>query len=143
MDNVHEKSIEEQILEFKEYHGNKSFHIFGGGTEYPGTPQEKHIPRKIIKGPIRWTRCKLCNEPLEELQDDPKRRLLKYCSDECRKEHDEIKKIREKLNAETIWWPPQKPPIRKEQLTYTIKGENGKPHKYRARKITVKPTNKF
>ena len=87
MDNVLEKSIEEQIKEFKEYHGDKSFHISGGGTEYPGTTQEKHIQRKIIKGPIRWIRCKVCNEPLEELKkDDPKRRLLKYCSDECSRE---------------------------------------------------------
>ena len=142
MDNVPEKSIEEQIQEFKEYHGDKSFHISGGGTEYPGTPQEKYVPRKIIKGPIRWSRCKLCNEPLEELQNiDPKRRLLKYCSDECRKEHDEIKKIRKKLGAENVWWSPHKPPVDKTKLTYTIAGEGGIQHKYKGRKPRTKKIN--
>jgi len=127
---------EEQIQEFKDYHGNKSFHVTGGWTEYPGTSQEKHVPRKIVKGTIKWDRCKLCNKPIREIKkNEPKRRLYKFCSDECRREHDEIKKIRKKLGAETIWWPPQKPPIRKEQLTYTMKGEGGKPHKYKARKI--------
>jgi len=142
MVNNTEKTIEDQIQEFKEYHGNKSFHITGGWTEYPDTPKEKYTPRKIVKGPIRWTRCKLCNQPLSELQkNEPKRRLRKYCSDECRKEHDEIEKIRKKLGAETIRWPPQKPPIRKEQLIYTVRGENGKPHEYKARKV-VKTTRK-
>lgn len=131
-----EKTIEEQIQEFIDYHGNKSFYIEGGWTEFPGSPQEKHVPTRIVKGPIKRKRCKLCNQPLPQiLKEEPKKRLYKFCSDKCRREHDEIKKIRKKLGAETIWWPPQKPPIRKEQLTYTIKGEGGKPHKYKARKI--------
>jgi len=46
-----------------------------------------------------------------------KRRVVKFCSNECRKEHDEIKKIRKKLNAESIFWPQQKPPIPKELIT--------------------------
>jgi hypothetical protein len=45
-----------------------------------------------------------------------------------------FKKIRIKLDAETIWWPPQKPPIPKNLLTYTIKGENDITHKYKDRK---------
>jgi len=40
----------------------------------------------------------------------------------------------EKINAESIFWPPQKPSIPKYLLTYTIKVENGIPHKYKARK---------
>jgi len=133
------KTIEKQIQNFKSYHGNKSFHITGGWTEHPSTPQEKHEPRKIIKGPIKSLKCKLCKEPLDQIKkDEPKRRLLHYCSVECRREHDEIKKIRKKLGALTIFWPPQKPPIPKKLLTYTMKGENGKPHKYKARKIRRK-----
>ena len=132
------KTIEEQIQEFRDYRGDKYFHIDGGYTLYPGKPNEKHYPSRIVKGPLRWNRCKLCNEPIKEIhRDNPKRRVLKFCSDECRKEHDEIKKIRKKLDAETISWPPQKPPIRKEQLTYTMKGEDGKPHNYKARKIKI------
>ncbi len=134
-----EKTIEEQIQKFKDYHGNKSFHIEGGWTVYPGTPQEKHNPTRIVKGPIKRVRCKLCNQPLPEIRkDEPKKRLYKFCSDECRKEHDEIKKIRKKLGAETIWWPPQKPLIPKKLLTFTLKGENGIQHKYQARKIKQK-----
>jgi len=130
------KTLQVQIQKFKDYHGNKSFHIWGGWTEYPGTPQEKHVPIRIVKGPLKWDRCKLCNEPLPEIKKaKPKRRLYKFCSAECRKEHDEIKKIRVRLGAEGIWWPPQQPPIPKKLLTYTLKGENGKPHKYKARKI--------
>ena len=135
MVNRKEKSIDEMIQEFKEYRGEKSYHITGGWTVSPGTPDEEYTPTEVVKGPLRWSKCKLCHEPLKEiLKEEPKRRALKYCSDECRKEHDEIKKIRIKLNAETINWPPQKPPIPKQLLTYTIKGENGKPHKYKARK---------
>ena len=68
-------------------------------------------------------------------KDEPKRRLLHYCSVECRREHDEIKKIRKKLGALTIFWPPQKPPVDKSQLTYTLSGGNGEQIKYKARKI--------
>ena len=123
------------LQEFEEYHGKKSHHITGGWTVAPGTPNEKHTPMSIEKGPIIWPRCKLCNESLEGIsEENPKRRARKFCSDECRKEHDEIKKIRIKLKAEGIWWPPQKPPIPKHLLTYTMKGENGVQHKYKARK---------
>lgn len=133
-----EKTIEEQIQEFRDYRGDKSFHIDGGYTVYPGKPNEKYYPSRVVKGPLRWDRCKLCNEPIKEIRkDNPKRRALKFCSDECRQEHDEIKKIRKKLGAETISWPPQKPPIRKEQLTYTMKDEGGKTHNYKARKIKI------
>lgn len=133
-----EKTIEEEIQRFKDYHGDKSFHIDGGYTEYPGTQKERHFSSRVVKGPLRWDICKLCKEPIKEIRiEDPKRRVLKFCSDECRKEHDEIKKIRKKLDAETIWWPPQKPPIPKHLLTYALKGENGKPHKYKARKIKI------
>jgi hypothetical protein len=139
MVNRKEKSIDERIQEFKEYYGEKSYHISGGWIVYPDTPNEKYTSMKIVKGPLRWSKCKLCNESLKEiLKEDSKRRTLKFCSDECRKEHDEIKKIRKKLNAETIFWPPQKPPIPKQLLTYTIKGENGVPHKYKSRKIRKK-----
>jgi len=135
MVNRKEKSIDEMVQEFKEYHGKKSYHISGGWTVYPGTPNEKHTPMEVIKGPLRRPMCALCNEPLKEiLKENPNRRVLKFCSDECRKEHDEIKKIRIKLNAETISWLPQKPPIPKKLLRYTIKGEDGIPHKYKARK---------
>ena len=135
---MNKKTIDEQIQEFKDYRGDKSFHIDGGCTLYPGKPNEKHYPSRIVKGPLRWNKCKLCDEPIKEIhRDNPKRRVLKFCSDECRKEHDEIKKIRKKLCAETISWPPQKPLIRKEQLTYTMKGEGGKPHNYKARKIKI------
>lgn len=135
MVNRKEKSLDEMIGEFIEYHGEKSYHIIGGWTESPGTPNEKYTPMKIEKGPLRWNKCKLCNESLKEiLKDNPKRRTLKFCSAECRKEHDEIKKIREKLNAESIFWPPQKPPIPKHLIKYTMKGENGIPHKYKGRR---------
>jgi len=132
------ETLEEQIQKFKDYRGDKPFHISGGWTEYPGTPQEKHVPRRIVKGPIKWDLCKLCNEPMEEIKSEPKRRAYIFCSDECRREHDEIKKIRKKLGAVSVFWPPQKPPIPKNLLTYTLKGENGKPHKYKARKIRRK-----
>ena len=95
-----EKTIEEQIENFKDYHGKKSYHIIGGMTEYPGTIQEKYYPSRVVKGPIKWNNCKLCNQPLREIKKNkPKKRLYKFCSDECRKEHDEIKKIRIKLDA--------------------------------------------
>jgi len=133
------ETLEEQIQKFRDYYGNKSFHISGGWTEYPDTPQENHVPRTIVKGLLKRDRCKLCNEPIPKIRkDEPKRRAYKFCSFECNKEHDEIKKIRKKLGAETIWWPPQKPPIPKKLLIYTMKGENGKPHKYKARKIRRK-----
>jgi len=133
------KTLEEQIQDFKDYRGDKPFHISGGWTEYPGTPQEKHVLRRIVKGPIKWDLCKLCNEPIKEIKkSEPKRRAYKFCSDECRREHDEIKKIQKKLGAESVFWPPQKPPIPKKLLTYTLKGENGKSHKYKARKISRK-----
>jgi len=130
-----EKSIEEKIQDFKEFQGKKSFHIDGGGTENPGTQNEKKYPLKVVKGPLRLELCKLCNEPLKEiLKEESKRRVLKFCSNECRKEHDEINKIVQKRNAENIFWPPQKPPIPKQLLKYTLKGENGEQHKYKARK---------
>jgi len=130
-----EKTLEKLIQDFKDYRGKKSFHISGGWTEYQGTSKEKYTPRKIVKGPIHWSSCKLCNEPIEQIKkDEPKRRLRKYCSSECRTEHDEIKKIRIKLGAETISWPPQKPPIPKKLLKYTMSGKGGIPHKYKARK---------
>ena len=133
------ETLDEQIQKFKGYHGNKSFHISGGETVYPGTPQEKSIPSKIVKGPIKWERCKLCDEPIKEIKkNEPKRRAYKFCSDDCRREHDEIKKIKKRLGAEIIWWPHQKPPIPKHLLTYTVKGGHGKPHKYKARKIKKK-----
>lgn len=131
-----EKTLDELIQDFKDYRGEKSFHISNGSTEYPGTKNEKHTPTKIVKGPINWDNCKLCQEPLKPLKkENPKRRLRKYCSPECRNEHDEIKKIKKKLGAEFIMWPPQKPPIPKELLTYTLPGHNGKQFKYRARKL--------
>ncbi len=134
-----EKSLKVQIQDFIDYHGKKSFHINGGSTVYPGTSKKENVPRQIVKGPIERLRCKLCNEPIEPIKKyEPKLRRRKYCSPECRKEHDEIKKIRKKLGAVTIFWPPQKPPITKKLLTYTMKGENGKPHKYKARKIRRK-----
>jgi len=133
------ETLEEQIQKFKDYRGDKPFHISGGWTEYPGTPQEKHVPRTIVKGPIKRDLCKLCNEPIKEIKKNkPKRRAYKFCSDECRCEHDEIKKIRKKLGAVSVFWPPQKPPIPKKLLTYTLKGENGKSYKYKARKISRK-----
>jgi len=130
------ETLDEQIQKFKDYHGNKSFHILEGGTLYPGTPQEKYIPRKIVKGPFKRDLCKICHKSLKEIRKNkPKRRALKFCSDKCRRERDELEKIRKKLGAELLSYPPQKPPIPKHLLTYTIKGENGKPHKYKARKI--------
>ena len=130
-----ERSLEELIQDFKDYRGDKSYHISGGWTEHPGTPNEKHTPISIVKGPLRREKCKLCREPLKIiLKNRPRRRILKYCSDECRKEHDEIKKIKKKLGAEWIMWPPQKPPISKNQLTYTLPGQNGKQFKYKVRK---------
>jgi len=130
-----EKTLDELIQEFKDFRGDKSFHVFGGQTLSPGTPNERHFPRKIIKGPLKSSRCRICNEPLEQIKkDNPKRRLLHYCSVECRRDHEEIIKIRKKLGVESVIWPPQKPPIPKNLLTYTIKGENGIPHKYKARR---------
>ena len=68
MVNKKEKSIEEMIQEFKEYHGEKSHYITGGWTISPGKPDEKHVPRKIVRGPLRWSRCKLCNESYQRHQ---------------------------------------------------------------------------
>ena len=144
MVNFKERSFENEIEHFKELRGDKTFHVIGGWTENPGTPHERHEPRKIVRGPLRSRKCRTCQEELKPIvQNDPKRRLLHYCSDRCRKEHEEIEKIRKKLNAEVILWPPQKPPIPKDQLTYTVKGGDGAQIKYKARKRWVNPTNKF
>jgi hypothetical protein len=130
------------IQDWKEYHGNKTFHIDGGGTLYPGTPQEKHIPLRIVKGPLKRPFCKICNEDLEKLRrEEPKRRALNFCSIDCYNEAKELHKIWKKLKAETIWWTPKKPPIDKRTLTFTRHGESGIRHKYLGRKSRTKRNN--
>ena len=135
MANSEEKSFDELIQDFIDYQGNKKFHIDGGYTISPNTPNEQHVPMKVIRGPLKSELCRICNEPLEPIhQEQPKRRALHYCSSECRKEHEELEKLRKNLGAEMLLYKRQKPPIDRMTITYTIKGEGGVQHRYKARK---------
>ena len=61
------------------------------------------------------------NEDLETTRiDDPKNRLIKYCSGECYKEAKELYRIKKKLKAVMMTWSPSKPPIDKNTIKYTL-----------------------
>jgi Zinc-finger len=87
------------------------------------------------KGPIKSPRCRICHMDLKTIRkEDPKRRALHFCSNECYEESRELHKIWKKLKAEILFWPPRKPPIDKRKLTYTIANKGGVQYCYKGRK---------
>lgn len=69
-----------------------------------------------------------CNIDLETIRkNNPRRRMIKFCSEKCQKEHNRRKKIREKLgeNVILVWNTGKgKPLVRKDmKVNYVREGK--------------------
>jgi len=109
---------------------------FFKGTRKPGTSFYFDENGDIRKGPMKFPRCMLCNKNLEILRkNNPRRRFIKFCSVNCRKEYNRRKKIREKLGASGVIWNPDKSLARnKMKAIYVQNGKNPLEVPYKAKK---------
>jgi len=85
------EDIERKIQFFKDTHKDKTpYYINENGDVRPG--------------PMKSPRCMLCNKDLEKIrQNNPRRRVRKFCSEKCRKEHHRRTQIRDKQGEWLIW----------------------------------------
>ena len=87
--------LEKRIDDFKERYPNKQFHIDEKGN--------------LVKGPIYHRYCQLCGKNIEDIRDNnPRRRIVKFCSDKCRIEYDRRKDLQHVLSADMVIWTTYK-----------------------------------
>ena len=118
--------IERKIQFFKDAHKPRTTYYF-----------DEH--EDIRKGPMKYPRCMLCNKNLEILRkNNPRRRFIKFCSANCRKEYNRRGKIREKLGSDGLFWNTKNGEMhlsRNEmKATYVRKGQNPLEIPYKAKK---------
>jgi len=111
-------------------------------THKPGTSFYIDENGDIRKGPMKFPRCMFCNIDLEKLRkNNSRRRFIKFCSANCRKEYNRRKKIREKLGASGVIWNPDKSLARnKMREIYVRNGKNPLEVPYKAKKSKWKFT---
>jgi len=72
---------------------------------HPKTPYYIDETLHPVKGILRSTNCKMCGENLEEIREyNSRRRVIHFCSENCRQEHNRRKKIQKEIGAEGIFW---------------------------------------
>jgi len=108
-------------------------------THKPGTSFYFDECGDIRKGPMKFPRCMLCNKNLEILRkNNPRRRFIKFCSTNCRKEHNRRQKIREKLGSDGLFWNTKNDEMHlsrhEMKATYIRKGQNPREILFKARK---------
>ena len=105
-------------------------------TRKPGTPYYIDENGDVRKGPMKFPRCMFCNRDLEELRkDNPRRRFIKFCSTNCRKEYNRRGKMREKLDVDVLIWNPRMSLARsKMKVIYIQKGKNPLEIPFKAKK---------
>ena len=121
----------ERIVRFERLHPNTRYYI----------DQNLQIVKGVMKSP--W--CKLCQKNLDEMRkNDPRCRVIDFCSPNCRKEHNRRKKIRETELAgitDVLSWNHPKDekgnPLhlhRKDMFYFTRNGKRLVKHYYKAKK---------
>ena len=106
--------IERKIKFFEETHKDK-------------TPYYIDEKGNVKQGPMKYPRCMLCNKDLEKIRKyNPRCRVIKFCSDRCRKEHNRRTQIRDKQGGWLIWntHEGRKPHFRNEMRVIYQKGKN-------------------
>jgi len=118
------EDIETKIQFFEETHEEK-------------TPYYIDENGEVKRGPMKYPRCMLCNKDLEEIrQYNPRRRVIKFCSDKCRKEHHRRTQIRDKQGEWLIWntYEDKKPHFRNEMRVISHKEREYQENPYKAKK---------
>ena len=113
---------------------------------HPNTPYyiDQHL--QPVKGILKSPYCKLCSKDLDKIRDEnPRSRVIDFCSPKCRKEANRRRKIFEnELKGKTtggLWWNHPKDekgnslPLQRKDMFYDSRnGEELVRHYYRARK---------
>lgn len=107
--------FEKRVADFRERNPGKKFHIDEKG--------------QVVKGPIYHKYCQLCGKNIEEIRDDnPRRRLAKFCLPKHKVEYEKRDALRYTLSADLVIWQTyngQKYPKRNTMIAvYQRQGKN-------------------
>lgn len=125
----HSLEFELELIKFEINHPGKSYYI--------------NQNMRPVKGIMKSSFCKLCGKDLEEIRkNNPRRRIIDFCSTNCRKEHNRRKKIRENEKVDLIMWPTykgkEKPPRNEMKLIQNKRDEEYKETQFEAKKRKTK-----
>lgn len=106
---------------------------------HPGESYYIDQNMRPLRGIMKSSFCKLCGKDLEEIRkNNPRRRVIDFCSQNCRKEHNRRKRIRENEGVDLIIWPTYKgkgkPPRNEMKLIQNKRDEDYKETQFKAKK---------